>query len=272
MDLSQTYWLEELKQNDKKLEKLDNIALELIKFYFLTLFSLTTIVFALYNYKIINTDKQWFFLIFLFPFILGVAVFITLRKIVTQYTQVETTRNQISEWFISGEVKNEFKIVGNTFSAFYTLLSWLVFINFLICIYFAFPFFRNGSKGLFSISLVIFAVIGIMGVLSSVVLASLNSARRKGRDASRKANLSNLRAVLEIFYDHNSNNYPIANNFNELLKALKPYLDVPLSDPLSKEGWSYEYNCENGKNYILKCKLEEGGEFIINSGEISQSK
>jgi len=270
MDSKQTYWLEELKQSDKKLEKLDNIALELIKFYFLTLFSLTTVIFALYNYKIIDIDKQWFFLVFLFPFILGLTVFTTLKKIVSQYTVVETTRNQISEWFVSGEVKNKFTVIGTTFSAFYTLLSWLVAINFFICLYFAFPFFRNGTKGLFSIITVIIIVIAIMGILSSMVLASLNSARRKGRDASRKASISNLRAVLELYYDKNDNSYPVTNNFNDLIKILKPFLGIPISDPLSKEGWSYEYNSKDGKNYVLKAKLEEGSEFVVNSGNIQQ--
>ena len=44
-------------------------------------------------------------------------------------------------------------------------------------------------------------VIAIIGILSSVVLASLNSARNKGADAAIKANLANARAEAEIFYD-----------------------------------------------------------------------
>ena len=44
-------------------------------------------------------------------------------------------------------------------------------------------------------------VIAIIGILSSVVLASLNTARNKGADASVKANLSGARAEAQIFYD-----------------------------------------------------------------------
>jgi prepilin-type N-terminal cleavage/methylation domain-containing protein len=44
-------------------------------------------------------------------------------------------------------------------------------------------------------------VIAIIGILSSVVLASLNTARNKGTDASIKSNLANARAEAEIFYD-----------------------------------------------------------------------
>ncbi|MES3030889.1 MAG: type II secretion system protein [Patescibacteria group bacterium] len=48
-------------------------------------------------------------------------------------------------------------------------------------------------------------VIAIIGILSSVVLASLNTARSKGADASIKANLNGIRPQAEIYYDANNN-------------------------------------------------------------------
>jgi prepilin-type N-terminal cleavage/methylation domain-containing protein len=50
-------------------------------------------------------------------------------------------------------------------------------------------------------------VIAIIGILSSVVLASLNTARNKGADAAIKSNLANARAEAELYYDSNSNTY-----------------------------------------------------------------
>ena len=50
-------------------------------------------------------------------------------------------------------------------------------------------------------------VIAIIGILASVVLASLNTARDKGADAAIKSNLANARAEAEIFYDSNSRVY-----------------------------------------------------------------
>ncbi|MDB5265555.1 MAG: hypothetical protein JWM39_268 [Parcubacteria group bacterium] len=50
-------------------------------------------------------------------------------------------------------------------------------------------------------------VIAIIGILSSVVLASLNTARNKGADAAVKSNLEQARTQGELFYDANSNNY-----------------------------------------------------------------
>lgn len=54
-------------------------------------------------------------------------------------------------------------------------------------------------------------VIAIIGILSSVVLASLNTARSKGNDAKVKAQLAGLRAAAEIYYDNN-NGYGTASN------------------------------------------------------------
>ncbi len=45
-------------------------------------------------------------------------------------------------------------------------------------------------------------VIAIIGILSSVVLASLNTARAKGSDAAIKSTLANMRAQAEILYDN----------------------------------------------------------------------
>jgi prepilin-type N-terminal cleavage/methylation domain-containing protein len=58
---------------------------------------------------------------------------------------------------------------------------------------------KNSSRGFTLIELLV--VIAIIGILASVVLASLNSARNKGADAAIKANLANARAQAELFYD-----------------------------------------------------------------------
>ena len=44
-------------------------------------------------------------------------------------------------------------------------------------------------------------VIAIIGVLASIVLASLNSARQKSRDARRIADTKQLQLALELYYD-----------------------------------------------------------------------
>jgi len=44
-------------------------------------------------------------------------------------------------------------------------------------------------------------VIAIIGILSSIVLASLNSARQKGRDARRISDVKQMQLALELYYD-----------------------------------------------------------------------
>jgi prepilin-type N-terminal cleavage/methylation domain-containing protein len=67
-------------------------------------------------------------------------------------------------------------------------------------------FGKNKTKGFTLIELLV--VIAIIGILSSVVLSSLNSARVKARDARRLADLHQIRNALELYAFDNNGNYP----------------------------------------------------------------
>lgn len=67
---------------------------------------------------------------------------------------------------------------------------------------------NSTHKGFTLIELLV--VISIIGLLSSIVLASLNAARSKSRDSQRKQDLIQLRNALELYYSVN-NRYPIVS-------------------------------------------------------------
>ncbi len=61
---------------------------------------------------------------------------------------------------------------------------------------------KNLKRGFTLIELLV--VVAIIGILASVVLASLNSARNKGNDAAVQANLKNATGQGEIFWNTNT--------------------------------------------------------------------
>lgn len=64
---------------------------------------------------------------------------------------------------------------------------------------------RNKNKGFTLIELLV--VIAIIGLLASVVLLALNSARQKSRDAKRLADVRQLASALELYFN-DKNGYP----------------------------------------------------------------
>jgi prepilin-type N-terminal cleavage/methylation domain-containing protein len=67
---------------------------------------------------------------------------------------------------------------------------------------------KIGSRGFTLIELLV--VIAIIGVLSSVVLASLNTARTKGQDAARISDVKSLETAMELYFADNGG-YPTSN-------------------------------------------------------------
>jgi prepilin-type N-terminal cleavage/methylation domain-containing protein len=72
-------------------------------------------------------------------------------------------------------------------------------------------------------------VIAIIGILSAVVLASLNTARTKGKDAAVEADLQSIRSQAEVYY--NNNNYVYGTSTNSCTTGM--FTDTSITNILA---------------------------------------
>jgi len=92
--------------------------------------------------------------------------------------------------------------------------------------------FYKSKKGFTLIELLV--VIAIIGTLASVVLASLNTARAKARDAARIATVTELTNALQLYWLNNNGLYPqdgpdrgkSGYTLSIIETDLKPYYDI----------------------------------------------
>lgn len=121
-------------------------------------------------------------------------------------------------------------------------------------------------------------VISIVGILSTLVLTNLNSARTKTYDAKRRSDVHQIITGIELYFAVNGS-YPTAsgatrpnsawanssdNSWDVLASKLKPYLSDLAKDPeqsndvtiWGQNGNAYSYiNC--GKSYMFVYRTKE---------------
>ena len=97
-------------------------------------------------------------------------------------------------------------------------------------------------------------VIAIIGILASVVLASLNSARRKSRDARRLADIKQLQVAMELFFDSNASAYP--TTLGNLTTGCSGGACIPAvpNDPLNT---AYSWSRPSAQSYVIGVALED---------------
>ncbi|HUO50135.1 MAG TPA: prepilin-type N-terminal cleavage/methylation domain-containing protein [Candidatus Paceibacterota bacterium] len=110
-------------------------------------------------------------------------------------------------------------------------------------------------------------VIAIIGLLASIILASLDSARKKGRDARRIADLKQLQLALELYQDA-SGTFPVVSSLGAIPSVLAPtYISSVPTDPTNSGVYIYQYEslatdgttaCTSGKctSFLITGRLE----------------
>ncbi|MFH1254946.1 MAG: prepilin-type N-terminal cleavage/methylation domain-containing protein [bacterium] len=149
-------------------------------------------------------------------------------------------------------------------------------------------------KGFTLIELLV--VISIIGILSSFAVVSLNTARNKARDALRKADMSQMRTAINLYYDEN-NRYPVCGSWDAgaedfgasvpsgsncyntalgsaLTSGAKPYLGKLPVDPKNQSNspiidatYIYRFvSKSDGSEYALVYRVEENSSLQIIRG------
>lgn len=118
--------------------------------------------------------------------------------------------------------------------------------------------FTKSYRGFTLIELLV--VIAIIGILSSIVLASLNTARQKSRDARRVADIKQLQLAMQLYYDASST-YPTV-----LTELVPTYIATVPTDPVGQAPYGYD-RLNAGASYAICANLEDGDNQALNSDQ-----
>lgn len=113
------------------------------------------------------------------------------------------------------------------------------------------------KKGFTLIELLV--VISLIGVLATLVIANMNSARERARDTQRKSDLRNIQTALRLYYNDNNGYAPKAEIDavwgSAWTKSGTTYMNILPKDPLSPTQ-DYVYTYIDSDDYTLKACLE----------------
>lgn len=112
---------------------------------------------------------------------------------------------------------------------------------------------QRNKKGFTLIELLV--VIAIIGILATIVLVSLNTARQKARDARRQSDIRQIGLAMEMYYDDNNSAYWTGTTAPTTLGT---FMTTVPEDP---QGGAYAWvdNSLNDQAYLICATLEGGG-------------
>ncbi len=116
--------------------------------------------------------------------------------------------------------------------------------------------FRRDTTGGFTL-VELLVVIAIIGVLATLVLLQLGTARARARDTKRITDVNQMRTAVEQYYEDNNGTYP--TSIDCAGGKLATYLTKCPKDPLSAVDYGYGTKTVAGKitGYQIYARLEQ---------------
>ena len=100
-------------------------------------------------------------------------------------------------------------------------------------------------------------VISIIGILAVLVMANLNSARSRARDAVRKSDLKNIQTALRLYYNDNGRYPETSPPFGDKWEAGSTvYMSKVPQDTLPDQTYKYTVDATDKDLYTLSACLE----------------
>jgi type II secretion system protein G len=121
---------------------------------------------------------------------------------------------------------------------------------------------KKNVRGFTLIELLV--VIAIIGILSTIVMVSLNTARSKARDVRRVSDVRQIQLALQMYFDVNSA-YP--TTLQGIAALVPTYLPVVPTDP--QGGGNYSYCAPATLGYHLGATLENSGGVLGSDSDIA---
>ena len=109
-------------------------------------------------------------------------------------------------------------------------------------------------------------VVSLIGILATLVVANMNSARERARDTQRKSDLRNIQTALRLYYNDNAG-YPQSSSGNIVgcsptcvwgeawVQSGSTYMNILPDDPLSDQAYVYT-GVVGGEDYTISACLE----------------
>ncbi|MDP3093947.1 MAG: type II secretion system protein [bacterium] len=134
--------------------------------------------------------------------------------------------------------------------------------------------FGSETNGFTLVELLV--VIAVIGLLASIVLVSMGSAREKARDARRQADIRQIGTAMELYYSDNSEEYlSTAGGVDAVTAIPNPcsatlcYLPAVPKDPknVTPQQYTWAANSANKQKYCVYAKFESGTNTYVCSSE-----